>query len=220
VPLNNVLRNRPDLRAVLDGAHYEAVIVAHSVFLQEPRFVVSPVSYPLTLHQSRALVYAAVNLLMEGMMADDMTTVAQAERGRLTKERGDIEAKMGELRSQLAEVDHKIGAIDAYETALNGKAPTSIMPRRRQGAMRAGHGEKQAQVLKLVEAAAEGVVRGELIEKLGVKGNKSGEQSVSNALNALKKAGKIDSTDGKWHVVAAKKAGGRRAGSKRRKASK
>jgi hypothetical protein len=153
-------------------------------------------------------------------MAEDMTTVAQAERERLSKERGNIETRMGELRSHLAEVDHKLGAIDAYETALNGKLPTKTMPRRQQGGKRGGRGEKQAQVLKLVEAAAEGVVRGDLIAKLGVKGNASGEQSVSNALNALKKAGRIDSTDGKWHVVAANKAKGRRAGGKRRKAAK
>jgi hypothetical protein len=153
-------------------------------------------------------------------MAEDMTTIAAAERGRLTKERGDIESKIGELQSKLAEVDHKLGAIDAYETALNGKAPTRMMSRQRQGGNRVGRGEKQAQVLRLVEAAAEGVVRGELIEKLGVKGNKAGEQSVSNALNALKKAGKIDSKNGKWHVTAAKKAGGRRVGVKRRKPAK
>jgi hypothetical protein len=153
-------------------------------------------------------------------MAEDMTSVVAAERERLTKERSGIESKMGELQSQLAEVDHKLSALDAYEKALNGKLPGKAMPKRRQNGMRAGRGEKQAQVLKLIEAATEGVVRGDLIAKLGVKGNKAGEQSVSNALNALKKSGKIDSTDGKWLVVAAKKADGRRSGVKRRKAAK
>ena len=108
----------------------------------------------------------------------------------------------------------------AYENALNSKLPAKATPKQRQIVKRAGRGEKQAQVLKLVEAATEGATRGELIEKLGIKGSKSGEQSVSNALNALKKAGKIGSTDGKWHVVAAKEAAGRRVGAKRRKASK
>src|SRR5258708_36176672 len=124
---------------------------------------------------------------------DDMTTVATAERERLTKERGNIETKIDELQSQLSEIDHKLVAIEAYEKALNGKVPATAMPGRRQGAKKAGRGEKQAQVLKLVEAAAEGAVRGELIAKLGVKGDKAGEQSVSNALNALKTSGKIDS---------------------------
>ena len=153
-------------------------------------------------------------------MAEDITTAVAAERGRRTKERDDIEAKMGELQSKLAEVDLKLAALNAYEKVLAGKLPVKATPRQRQGAKRVGRGEKQAQVLKLVEAAAEGLVRGDLIAKIGVKGNKSGEQSVSNALNALKKAGTIDSTDGKWHVVAAKKAPGHRSGAKRRKASK
>jgi hypothetical protein len=157
---------------------------------------------------------------MERAMAEDMTTIVVAERERLTKERSDIETKMGELQSQLAEVDHKLVAIDAYEKALNGKLPAKAMPKRRKDGKRAGRGEKQAQVLKLVEAAAKGVTRGELIASIGVKGSKSGEQSISNALNVLKKAAKISSTDGKWHVTPTKKAGGRRAGAKRRTVAK
>jgi hypothetical protein len=153
-------------------------------------------------------------------MAEDMTTIVSEQRERLNKERSAIETKMSELRSQFGQIDHKLAALDAYDNALNGKLPAKAVPKRRQDGKRAGRGEKQAQVLKLVEAAAGGVVRGDLIAKLGVKGNKAGEQSVSNALTALKKAGKIDSTDGKWHVVAAKKAGGRRSSVKRRKAAK
>src|ERR1700681_4251765 len=104
---------------------------------------------------------------MERAMAEDMTTIVTEQRERLNKERSGIESKMGGLQSQLAEVDHKLGAIYAYEAALNGKAPTRVMSRQRQGGKRAGRGEKQAQVLRLVETAAEGVVRGELIAKLG-----------------------------------------------------
>src|SRR5260221_8672708 len=121
---------------------------------------------------------------MERMMTDDMTTIVASERDRLTKERSDIETKMGALQSQLAEVDHKLMAIEAYKQALNGKPPTKVTPKQRQIAKPTRRGEKQAQVLKLIEAAAEGVVRGELIASLGVKGIKAGEQSVSNALNA------------------------------------
>ena len=36
---------------------------------------------------------------------------------------------------------------------------------------------------------------------MGLKGNKSSEQSVSNALNNMRKAGAIVSTDGKYAVV-------------------
>jgi hypothetical protein len=36
---------------------------------------------------------------------------------------------------------------------------------------------------------------------MGVKGKRSAEQSVSNALSALKKAGQLDSRDGKYVVL-------------------
>jgi hypothetical protein len=153
-------------------------------------------------------------------MDEDMTTVVAAERERLTKERSDIGTKISELQSQLGEIDRKLVAIEAYEKALSGKVPARAMAKRRYGGRRARHGEKQAQMLRLVEAATEGATRGELVEKLGVKGNKAGEQSASNALHALKKAGKINSTDGRWHIPPAKKEGGRRSTVKRRKASK
>src|SRR6266436_6818893 len=106
---------------------------------------------------------------------DDMTTVATAERDRLIKERSNIETKIDELQSQVADIDRKLAAIDAYQKALNGRLPTKALPGRRQGGKRAGRGEKQAQVFSLVEAAAEGATRGQLLEKLGVKGDKAGE---------------------------------------------
>jgi hypothetical protein len=55
-----------------------------------------------------------------------------------------------------------------------------------------------------------------VIDAIGVKGNKSGEQSVSNALTALKKAGKIASMDGKWQAAAQGKA---KKATKRRRAT-
>lgn len=46
-----------------------------------------------------------------------------------------------------------------------------------------------------------GVRRGGLIDALNVKGNKSAEQSVSNALAALKKSGAVAHRDGKYIVA-------------------
>lgn len=53
----------------------------------------------------------------------------------------------------------------------------------------------------MIKQHANGISRGDLIEAMGLKGNKSGEQSVSNALNNMKKAGEIVSTDGKYAVA-------------------
>ena len=58
------------------------------------------------------------------------------------------------------------------------------------------------EVLAAVKAAgADGISRADLLQALGVKGNKSGEQSVSNALSALKKAGATSTKDGR-HIAA------------------
>lgn len=45
------------------------------------------------------------------------------------------------------------------------------------------------------------IARAALLEQMGVKGDKAGEQSVSNALAALKKAGEITSTDGNYEAA-------------------
>jgi hypothetical protein len=44
----------------------------------------------------------------------------------------------------------------------------------------------------------DGLTRGEILEKMGLKGDKSGEMSISNALTALTKANQIFRRDGKY----------------------
>ena len=53
-------------------------------------------------------------------------------------------------------------------------------------------------VLDVVQQNPDGLSRGEILSQLGVKGNKSAEQSVSNALSALKKSAKVNSREGKY----------------------
>ena len=43
-----------------------------------------------------------------------------------------------------------------------------------------------------------GLTRGEILEKMGLKGNKSGEMSVSNALTSLTKANQVARKDRKY----------------------
>jgi hypothetical protein len=51
-------------------------------------------------------------------------------------------------------------------------------------------------------AGSPGMSRGELLEKLGAKGAKGDEMSVSNALTGLLKANQITRQDGKYRPVA------------------
>jgi len=152
-------------------------------------------------------------------MADDMDAAISRQRERLTKNRNDVQGTIGELQRQLAEIDRQFAAVLAYEKTLAGKLPDpAVSKRRRQSARPARRGEKQAQVLQVIGQQAAGMTRGEVIGALGVTGSKSGAQSVSNALTALKKAGKIASTDGKWQVAADGAAKKGKKGTRRRKA--
>ena len=56
-------------------------------------------------------------------------------------------------------------------------------------------------VLSTIKAHPNGIARAELLEAMNMKGDKSGEQSVSNALAALKKAGTVTAEDGNYKVA-------------------
>ena len=127
-------------------------------------------------------------------MAATFEEMVLQERHRLDSQITDIEIRQRALQEEMALVKRELAAVDAYEAAKSGKprhATTSRSPRvsRRDG------------ILAMIKQHANGISRGDLIEAMGLKGNKSSEQSVSNALNNMKKAGAIVSRDGKYAVA-------------------
>lgn len=58
-------------------------------------------------------------------------------------------------------------------------------------------GSKRDELLRVIKDG-HGLTRGEILEKMGLKGNKAGEMSVSNALTALTKANQITRRDRKY----------------------
>jgi Fe2+ or Zn2+ uptake regulation protein len=58
-------------------------------------------------------------------------------------------------------------------------------------------GSKRDAILKLVQES-DGLTRGEILEHMGLKGDKSGEMSVSNALTALTKSKQVSRRDRKY----------------------
>lgn len=116
------------------------------------------------------------------------------ERERLSSERESIRAKQRELEAQLAEINREFAAIEAYEAAKSGKASRQSGPRT-TGTRR---GSKRDGIMAALADIPHGLTRGELLEKLGLKGNKSGEMSVSNALTALTKSNQVARKDGRY----------------------
>ena len=127
-------------------------------------------------------------------MADTLEQTIARERENLTAKRKAILDQQKELVKQLAEIDREFTAVAAYEAAKKGK---SITIGRATGS-RAPRGQRQQQIIDILNKHPTGIRRADILATLGVKGDKSGEQSVSNALNNMRKAGKITSADGKY----------------------
>ena len=119
------------------------------------------------------------------------------ERDRLRAEREQVFNQQEELQRRLDAINREFAAVDAYETAKTGKAArqarTDRQPRARGG------GRREA-LLELIRQS-DGLSRGELLERMGLKGDKSGEMSVSNALTALTKSNQVHREDGKYRAA-------------------
>jgi hypothetical protein len=59
-------------------------------------------------------------------------------------------------------------------------------------------GSRRDALLRLIRENPASLSRGEILERMGLKGNKSGEMSVSNALTALTKANQVSREGGKY----------------------
>ena len=129
-------------------------------------------------------------------MADTFSDFIARDRERLHAEREQIFSAQHELEIKLAAINNELRAIDAYESAKSGKAAAPA--RRARGAARGTtrRGSRREGLMALMRENAAGLTRGEILEKMGLKGNKSGEMSISNALTALTKAGQVSRQDG------------------------
>src|SRR5215208_5664427 len=117
------------------------------------------------------------------------------ERERLHAEREQIFTQQEELQRQLEAVNREFAAIEAYEGAKTGKAARQQAPAGRQSRARRGRREG---LLELIQQG-NGLSRGEILERMGLKGDKQGEMSVSNALTALAKGNQVRREGGKYY---------------------
>jgi hypothetical protein len=130
-------------------------------------------------------------------MADTFADFIARDRERLHKEREVIVDQQQELENKLAEINRELAAIDAYEAAKKGKAVRQAPARVGARTPQARRGSKREKLLATIKAG-NGLTRGEILEQMGLKGNKAGEMSVSNALTALTKAHQVMRKEGKY----------------------
>ena len=119
------------------------------------------------------------------------------ERERLRAEREQVFNQQEELQRRLDGINREFAAIEAYATAKTGKAarqaPAGRQPRARRGSRREA-------LLELIRQG-DGLSRGEILERMGLKGDKSDEMSVSNALTALTKSNQVRREGGRYHAA-------------------
>jgi hypothetical protein len=119
------------------------------------------------------------------------------ERDRLRAEREQVFNQQEELTRKLDAVNREYAAIEAYETAKTGKAARQALAGRQPRARRGGRREA---LLDLIQQS-DGLSRGEILERMGLKGDKSGEMSVLNALTALTKSNQVHRDGGKYRAA-------------------
>src|SRR3954464_3088511 len=119
------------------------------------------------------------------------------ERDRLRAERDQVFNQQKELQRRLDAVNREFAAMEAYETTKTGKNARKKSAGRQSGAR---HGSRREALLEIIRQS-DGLSRGEILERIGLKGDKSGEMSVSNALTALTKSNQVRREDGKYRAA-------------------
>jgi len=127
---------------------------------------------------------------MQGTVVAETEAFIAKQREALLSQRQEILRQQRALQAQLDELDLMLAKFDVFE----GKQARQAPPRRRSSGRR---GSRREELLRIIKQS-HGLTRGEILEKMGLKGNKSGEMSVSNALTALTKKKQVSRRDRKY----------------------
>ena len=147
----------------------------------------------------------------------DFRAQVAEEKKRLTQSKRDaekrvnaLETELNALRAEMAGIDGELTAIEAYEAKAappppkrrQARKPAAAAPAKRRRRRR--RGSRREEIVSVIASfGAAGAGRSDIIQTLNIKGDKSAEQSVSNALAALKKSGAVAHEDGKYIAQAA-----------------
>jgi hypothetical protein len=127
---------------------------------------------------------------MQGTVLAETEAFIAKQRESLLAQRQEIVNQQNALQTQLDELDEMLSKFDVFQ----GKATRKSGSRHSSGGRR---NSRRDELLKVI-SGSKGLTRGEILEKMGLKGNKSGEMSVSNALTALTKSKQVARKDRKY----------------------
>jgi len=134
---------------------------------------------------------------MDSSILTDTQAFITKQRDALVQQRESIFSQQHELQQQLDAVNAMLAKFDVFE----GRPTARTLTGRTRRTTTARSGSKRDAVLQMIRNR-DGLSRGEILEKMGLKGDKAGEMSVSNALTALTKSHQVERRDGKYHLAA------------------
>lgn len=115
------------------------------------------------------------------------------ERAKLTKAREEELAKRAEIDARIEEIDTEFAAIDAYEA-------TKLRKNKARGGTGTRRNGRRQEVLAVIKKHPQGIKPADIKADLGAH-DKSAQQSVSNALSALKKTNLVTASGGVYKAV-------------------
>jgi len=127
----------------------------------------------------------------------DFAEYMDQERARIYGERDALIEQKVAIEAHLTQLAHDMQAINAYAAAKAGKVPATKQVRN-AATNGARPGSRRGAILHTLSEHPAGLGRGDLLQVLGVKGDKSGEMAVSNALTALIKSNALTRVEGKY----------------------
>lgn len=130
---------------------------------------------------------------MQGTVLAETEAFITRQREQLLQQRQELLNQQQAIQQQLDELDEMLRKFDVFE----GKAARPGQQSRSRRGPAGRRGSKRDELLKVIREG-HGLTRGEVLEKMGLKGNKAGEMSVSNALTALTKANQVVRRDHKY----------------------
>jgi hypothetical protein len=164
---------------------------------RKPR-VLAAVSAPSNQHRPTETPATEANIpVPHSSILTDTQAFITKQRDALVQQRDSISTQQHELQQQLDAVNAMLAKFDVFEGKAAARAPAG----RTRRTTTARSGSRRDELL-LVIRNGDGLSRGEILEKMGLKGDKAGEMSISNALTALTKSQQVERRDGKYHLAA------------------
>lgn len=136
-----------------------------------------------------------VQLRKANTMPETFADFVEREQERVNSELERWRLERSKIGDAMYALERELSAIAAYITAKTGKSAAPVRP------TRVRQGSRRDEIVALIRDHGP-LPRKDILSKMGLKGNRQGEMSVSNQLTKLAAAGgALVRADGKYRVA-------------------